>query len=61
MIVGAPFDAPNGGPSKGAGSVYVFDSATTGDPTTVISVRGDPSFVVKEGARTIKKEQVSEI
>ena len=57
MIVGAPFDAPNGGPSKGSGSVYVFDSATTGDPTQVISVRGDPSFVVKEGARTIKKEQ----
>jgi hypothetical protein len=27
----------------------------------VISVRGDPSFVVKEGARTVKKQQVSEM
>ena len=38
MVVGAPFDAPNGGPTKGAGSVYVFDASTTGDPTQVISM-----------------------
>ena len=24
-------------------------------------MRGDPSFVVKEGARTVKKQQVSEM
>ena len=57
MVVGSPFDEPNGQATKGAGSVYVFDSSTNGDPTQVISVRGDPSFVVKEGTKTVKKEQ----
>ena len=57
LVVGSPFDQPNGEATKGAGSVYVFAASTTGEPTQVISVRGDPSFVVKEGSKTVKKEQ----